>query len=72
MTGKTIRLIVHRKTFNFQGVDRISILGATLNDVNSPIPFAEKEVDEVQMPYDKARRRLDGGDAPFCSSVQSA
>jgi hypothetical protein len=48
--GKTIRVIVHRNPFKFDGVDRISILGSALNEVNTPIPFAEDDVDEEQVP----------------------
>lgn len=64
MAGKTIRVVVHRKAFKFDGVDRISILGAALNEVRTPIPFAEKEVDEEQVPYDPSKHALDTGDAP--------
>ena len=61
--GKTIRVVVHRKPFKFDGVDRISILGAPLNEAQTPIPFAEKEVDEEQVPYEAAKHALDTGEA---------
>ena len=57
-------MIVHRKPFKFDGVDRISILGADLNEVRSPIPFAEKEVDEQRIPFDEAKYTLDKGESP--------
>jgi hypothetical protein len=62
--GKTIRVVVHRKPFKFDGVDRISILGVPLNEVESPIPFPEKEVDEEQVPYEQSKHGLDTGEAP--------
>src|SRR6266496_2789324 len=64
VAGKTIRIIVHRKPFNFDGVDRISILRAALNELRTPIPFAEKEVDEEQVPYAESKHSLDTGEAP--------
>src|SRR5262245_4989496 len=64
VTGETIRVVVHRKPFKFDGVDRISILGAALNDVQTPIPFAEKEIEEEQIPYEAAKHALDTGEAP--------
>ena len=64
MAEKTIRIVVHRKPFKFDGVDRISILGAPLNEVQSPIPFAEKEVDDEQVPYEQSKHAMDTGEAP--------
>jgi hypothetical protein len=64
VAGKTIRVVVHRTPFKFDGVDRISILGAALNEVQTPIPFSEKAVDEEQMPYEASKHALDTGEAP--------
>jgi hypothetical protein len=64
VAGKTIRIVVHRKPFKFDGVDRIDILGAPLNEVQTPIPFTEKEVDEEQVPYDQSKHALDTGEPP--------
>jgi hypothetical protein len=62
--GKTMRVIVHRQPFDFDGVDRISILGAKLNEVKTRIPFSEKEVDEQQLPYDESKHALETGEPP--------
>jgi hypothetical protein len=64
MVEKKIRVIFHRETFNFDGVDRISILGAALNEVRSPIPFAEKEIDEIEVAYEPSKYALPNGEAP--------
>jgi len=64
VAGKTIRVIVHRKPFKFDGIDHISILGAALNEVQTPIPFAEKEVDEEQVRYEPSKHALDTGEEP--------
>src|SRR5437588_8278313 len=64
VAGKTIRVIVHRKAFQFDGEDRISTLGGALNEVRTSTPFAEKDVDEEQLPYEKAKHALDTGEAP--------
>lgn len=61
MGGKAIHVIVHRKPFKFDGIDRISILGAALDQVQTPIPFAEKEVDEEQVPYQQSTHALHTG-----------
>lgn len=64
MAGKTIRVVVHRNAFNFDGVDRISILGAALNEVKTPIPFVDLEVDEEVVPYEQAKHALGTGEPP--------
>jgi hypothetical protein len=61
---KKIKILLHRKAFNFEGVDRISIVGASLDEVRSPIPFAEKEVDEIELEFDPAKHSLDTGEPP--------
>ena len=57
-------MVVHRRPFKFDGVDRLSILGVALDEVQTVIPFAENEVDVEQTPYDPSRHSLDGGEAP--------
>ena len=32
--------------------------------MKSPIPFAEQEVDEIDLPYEQAKHALDTGEAP--------
>lgn len=64
MAGKTIRVVAHRKPFKYDRFDRISILGAALNEVQSRIPFAEKEVDEELVPCEQAKHGLDTDLAP--------
>lgn len=64
ISEKTIRILVHRNPFNFDGVDRISFLGSALNEVETPIPFAETEIDEIHVPYEQSKHELDTGEVP--------
>ena len=52
---KMIRVVLHRKAFNFTGVDRVSILGSELKNVKSPIPFHESDIEESAIPFDPSR-----------------
>jgi hypothetical protein len=52
MALKRIPVILHRKPFNFDGVNVLSVLDTSLSKVQSPIPFLEKDVEETEVPQE--------------------
>lgn len=44
-----IQKITHRRPFNFKGIDTLSIVGKPLHAINTPIPFAEDDVEVTQL-----------------------
>lgn len=63
-TEKTVRVVLHTNPFNFDGVDRISIVGKPLKDIQSPIPFSRDDVKELDVAYVPAKHSLSTGQPP--------
>jgi hypothetical protein len=64
MPDKTVHVILHRKPIDFKGVDRITLVGSSLDGLGTSIPFADLHVDELDIPYEAAKHDLNDGEVP--------
>lgn len=64
LSPRKIRLVTHLRPFDFEGVDRFSILDQPIATVKTPIPFGESAVVVTFMAFDPTQHvAMDGREA---------